>query len=203
MEIRELSVWNNLAITILNEFDKKNRGDIYWKRRFKCGSIFVWVENEIPVACLGVIRRANGSLGLSVWYVREERRKYAIRFLKLVLKELGSKRIVNSSPNPTALKVFKRFCGFQHTIEYLGLPKKMIGSLLPESDCVYFGNRFSVCWGPRVGLLTLVGLMIVHRRIFLYISPNEQDLLVLKNINVLHNSKYDKFPSCVEGDIFE
>ena len=123
VEVIKNSQYHNLVIDfILEQYDTKNRGRDFWLERFNksnLGKIGYTLEiNSKIVGFIGLLY-SNNLVGLSTWYVIESYRNYSVPFLSKVFNNLKKYPLVNSSPNPNALKKFKKLYRFNHNMNML------------------------------------------------------------------------------------
>jgi len=206
LKVLKKSKLYDYAIDLLsNKYDWKNRGKEYWKKRFNKNQLdfigyILKIDNKY-VGFLGVIGSLE-KIGLSVWFVKENYRKYSISFLSNSLHQLNEKSVINSSPNPTALKVFLKMKGFKLENEYIGIPKKILG-FSSKTGNIYYGNKINVYFDKNVSLIDLIYLTLKKRKLTLALYNDPKTLVLKKKINVLYkNIKYN-FPLSIYGDIFE
>lgn len=196
-----------IAIELLSShYDIKNRGEQYWTKRFKNSELshigyLLKIENKY-VGFIGVIG-SEITIGLSVWFVKKRYRKYSLSFLLKTIDDIGNIPIINSSPNPTALKVFKKIKGFDYNNEFVGLPKKIFGYSKISNEYLFKGNKFNVIYDKNVSLIDLIISSIKHKKICLGLFKNTNGMLLLKKINTLHKNIDYKFPLSIYGDIYE
>lgn len=191
---------------LVKHYDVKNRGQEYWIKRFsKLEPSYVGYLLDIDskyVGFIGVIS-SEAIFGLSVWYVRESYRNYSVAFMLKAIDDIGNAPIVNSSPNPTALKVFKRIKGFRCNEEFVGLPKRIFGYSNSAEDTLYRGNKYNVVYDKKVSLIDLVVISVKYKKICLALLGSEPEMLISKKINVLYKNISYKFPLSIYGDIYE
>jgi hypothetical protein len=196
-----------IAIELLcSHYDIKNRGEQYWTKRFKNSELshigyLLKIDNKY-VGFIGVIG-SKITIGLSVWFVKTRYRKYSLSFLLNTIDDIGNIKIINSSPNPTALKVFKRIKGFDFNNEFVGLPKKIFGYSKISSEYLYKGNKFNVIYDKNVSLIDLIINSIKYKKICLGLFRNTNRMFLSKKINVLFKNINYKFPLSIYGDIYE
>ena len=196
-----------IAIELLcNHYDIKNRGELYWSKRFENSQLkhigyLLKIDNEY-VGFIGVIG-SESIIGLSVWFVKKSYRKYSLSFLLKTVDDIGNIQIINSSPNPTALRIFKRIKGFDFNNEFVGLPKKIFGYSKMSNEYLYEGNRFNVIYYENVTLLDLIIISIKYKKVCLGLFKNTNRMLLFKKINILHKNINYKFPLSIYGDIYE
>ena len=119
------------------------------------------------------------------------------------IDDIGNIPIINSSPNPTALKVFKRIKGFDYNNEFVGLPKKIFGYSKISNEYLFKGNKFNVIYDKNVSLIDLIISSIKNKKICLGLFKNTNRMLLLKKINILYKNINYKFPLSIYGDIYE
>lgn len=195
------------AIDLLaNNYDWKNRGKEYWIRRYEKNKLdFIGYILKIDlknVGFVGFVGNEN-TIGLSVWYVDQSYRKFSLSFIQKVMFFEKNRSIVNSSPNPVALKVFTQLFKFQIKHEFIGLPKKLIAFSNPSKDNIYFGDKLNVCFDKNVSIIYLIYLTIKHKRLCLGLFHDSSLLILKKKINVLFKNMNYEFPTSIKGDVYE
>tara|TARA_Y100001958_G_C21248633_1_gene581695 strand:- start:6553 stop:7185 length:633 start_codon:yes stop_codon:yes gene_type:complete len=207
IKVYKNSKYYNIAINILKDkYDKKKRGEQYWKKRYQKSKLnyigfLLKVESEF-VGFLGFLGNKK-IIGLSVWYVEPKYRKYSILFVSEVLIYEKNKSIVNSSPNPTALKVFKTLFKFNFKLEYIGLPRNIFGVSKIDYNQMYFGEKLIVNYNENISLIQLIYLTLRYKKICLALVKNSNSLFLKKNINILYRNISYHFPMSVNGDVYE
>ena len=197
----------NDALNILTyRYDWKKRGKKYWNKRYsKNKSEYIGYLLSIEKKYVGFIGFLGDSkiIGLSVWYVDPEYRKYSISFISKVLENESKKTIINSSPNSTAFKIFKNLFGFEFENEYIGVPKKILNFTKIDNNHIYFGEKLNVCYDKNVSLITLVFLTLKYKKLCLALVKNINVLIFKKKINILFKNTSYNFPLSIKGDVYE
>lgn len=170
--LKKSKLFDSAIELLANDYDWKNRGKEYWKKRFEKNQIdfigyILKIDNKY-VGFLGVIGSLE-KIGLSVWFVKENYRKHSISFLSNSLHQLNEKSVINSSPNPTALKVFLKMKGFNLEHEYFGIPKKILG-FSSKTGNIYCGNKINVYFDKNVSLVDLIYLTLKKRKLTLALN---------------------------------
>ena len=191
---------------LINKYDKKNRGREFWISRFEKSEsnrigFLLEIDSKL-VGFLGLIK-SNNIIGLSTWFVDESYRKHSMTFLSKIMNIIDKKKIINSSPNPIALKIFHKLYKFNLDNEFIGLPKKIFGFSKSYSKKFYFGKKINVCYDNKISILALVFYTIKFRKICVSLTNNNNKLLINKKINVLSKNIKYFFPLSIYGDIFE
>lgn len=207
VEVIKNSQYHNLVIDfILEQYDTKNRGRDFWLERFNKSNLekigYTLEINSQIVGFIGLLY-SNNLVGLSTWYVIESYRNYSVPFLSKVLNNLKKYPLVNSSPNPNALKIFTKLYRFNHNIEYVGFPKLIFGFSNAFNNYFYFGKRLNVCFHKDISLFALIYFSIKYKKICLGLNDNKKKLIFGKKINVLCKNINYSFPLSFYGDIFE
>ena len=207
IEVKKESAFYEEAIVFLTEkYDKKNRGRKFWINRFnKSESNRIGFLLEIDsklVGFLGFIE-SNNMIGLSVWFVEKSYRKNSISFLSEVMNVISKNKIINSSPNPIALKIFHKLYRFNLDCEFIGLPKNIFSFPNSYSPKLYFGDRINVCYDNNISILGLIFFTIRFKKLCVALSNDKKKLLINKKINVLSKNIKYSFPLSIYGDIYE
>jgi hypothetical protein len=210
MEVLKVLKKSNLydyAIDILsNKYDWKNRGKEYWKKRYNKNQLdfigyILKIDNKY-VGFVGFVGNKD-TIGLSVWYVDKSYRKFSLSFITKVMLFEKNRQIVNSSPNPVALKVFIQLFKFKMKHEFIGLPKKLFTFSTPSLNKVYFGEKLNVCYDKKVSIIHLIYLSLRYNKLCLGLYRDSSSLIVKKKINVLFKNMDYIFPTSIKGDIYE
>jgi len=200
---RDSDLYSAVIELLINDYDYKNRGREYWVSRYE-SSVLDYIGYSLIIGgkvtgFLGVI--GGGSIvGMSVWFVKPDFRSYSIKFLAGVL-ELIDEPVINSSPNPIALKLFKKL-GFSHNCEFIGIPWKFFGFKKLKNYHIYSGRKLGVV----VGQISLIGLLILsisRKKIHLKLHSKPDVFLFSKKVNVLNRGMIYSFPMSLYGDIYE
>ena len=207
IEIRKRGPFYEDTLDLLNnKFDKKNRGRDFFINRFERSKserigYSLQIDSQI-IGFIGLIE-SNNMIGLSTWFVIEKYRKYSMSFLSKVMNIIKDKKIVNSSPNPIALKIFKKLYNFNLNNEFIGLPKKILG--LPKSSSlkINFGEKINVCYGDNISLFTVLFFIFKYKKICVALTDDKNKLFLAKKINVLFKNVKYFFPLSVYGDIYD
>ena len=172
-----------VSIKILNEkYDYKNRNSNFWVERYSKTKLdyigfLLKIENTYA-GFLGVIGSSD-RVGLSVWYVDPVFRKYSLTFLIKSINMLGTKSIINSSPNSTALKIFLKMKGFRLENEYVGIPKKIFGGFSSNKN-IYEGKRINVLYSKNPSIYDIVYLTLKNKKLTLALTPSSNSLFYKK-----------------------
>ena len=198
---------HDIAINMVaNNYDSKNRGENYWFNRFDKTELdyigYLLVLNNNYIGFMGVIG-SKEIIGLSVWYVELSQRKFSLPFVSLVMKDLSKNAVVNSSPNPIALKIFSKLYGFVHIKEYVGIPKSFFGFSKKKMSKLHIGNKINVCYSDNISIIELFFISLRHRKICVALVKNPKLLIKSKTINVLYRNLEYSFPLSIKGDIYE
>ena len=207
IEVRKEELFFGKAIDLLtNKYDTKNRGRKFWINRFdksKSNRIGYLLEIDSKlVGFLGLIESKN-IIALSVWFVETSYRKYSMTFLSKVMRVIDKNKIVNSSPNPIALKIFNNLYKFNLNNEFIGLPKNIFSFSKSYSKNIYFGKRINVCYDKDISMFALFYFTIKFKKFCVALTNNKNKLLINKKINVLSKNIKYFFPLSIHGDVFE
>ena len=115
---------------------------------------------------------------------------------------LGDKSIINSSPNPTALKIFLKMKGFKLENEYVGIPKKIFSGFSSYKN-IYIGKRINVLYSKNPSIYDIVYLTLKTKKLTLALSTSANSLFYKKKINIIFKNIDYNFPLSIYGDIFE
>ena len=203
---KEQKLYDDCMSFLAEKYDKKNRGIGFWKKRFENKTknrigYALYLESNL-VGFIGLIE-SEDMLALSSWFVLDEYRKYSMDFLRNVMSNIENEKIVNSSPNPIAFKIFHKLYKFNFNIEYVGLPKKIFGYSKSYFNNFYFGKRINICYDNKVSLLALIFFTFRYKKLCLSLKQNKGKFFFQKKINVLHKNINYFFPLSIYGDIFE
>lgn len=207
IEVKKRGALYEEAIDLLiNMYDKKNRSRKFWISRFEKSEsnrigFLLEIDSKL-VGFLGLIE-SNNMIGLSTWFVEESYRKHSMTFLSEIMNIIDKNKIINSSPNPIALKIFHKLYKFNLDNEFIGLPKKIFGFSNSYSKKIYFGKKINVCYDNTISIFALIFFTIKFRKICLSLNSNNNKLLINKKINVLSKNIKYFFPLSIYGDIFE
>ena len=174
MEVIEVTKTNNFynnALDLLSDkYDKKNRGRKYWIDRYdKCKSERIGYLLRIDLKFVGFLGLIGSEdiIGLSVFYVDKSFRNYSIPFLSIILNKLKKKAIINSSPNPIALKLFDKLYRFNLNNEFIGIPNRFFGFSQSFLNSFYFGKKLNVCYDNNFSIVALIYFTIKYKKICL------------------------------------
>lgn len=192
-------------VLLVEKYDYKNRGPEFWNKRFLYSSRlsiigFILVVDDVDCGFIGLIGDAD-IIGLSVWYVQPEFRKYSIDFLNTVLTRLNG-LVINSSANPIATRVFLNL-GFSRKIEYFGIPRRFFGWQELSRIRIYYGAKYFCVIDNNISLLQLGYLIIKNFKLGLLLSNDISKVIVIKEIQVLFKGGNYFFPLSVHGDRYE
>ena len=191
---------------LMIEYDKGKRDYKFWFNRFiksksnRIGYALI-LENEI-VGFLGTISRDNERTGLSVWFVKSEWRNFSISFLTKTLDLLKNEPLINSSPNPLALKIFRRLDGFELNFEFIGIPRKIFSISRPQAT-LFKGAKINLLCGTDITIFYLMFLSLINLKLHLELRQEKKHFFIHKKINVLYKNIQYQFPLSVYGDIIE
>lgn len=191
---------------LMFEYDKGKRNYQFWQNRFlksksdRIGYALI-IENKIE-GFLGTISRDNEITGLSVWFVKYEWRNLSISFLIRCLELLKDEPIINSSPNPLALKIFSKLKGFNLKFEFIGIPNKIFTLSKPKAT-LFHGTKVNLICGNNISILYLFYLSLRKLKLHLELRPEKDYFILSKKINVLHRNIQYQFPLSIYGDIIE
>lgn len=208
IEVKKEAAFYDEAIVLLTEkYDKiKNRGRKFWISRFEKGEsnrigFLLEIDSKL-VGFLGLIE-SNNMIALSTWFVENPYRKYSMTFLSEVMNIISDNKIINSSPNPIALKIFHKLYRFNLDNEFIGLPKNIFSFSNSFSKKLYFGNRINVCYDNNISIFALIFFTIKFKKLCVALTNNKNKLLINQKINVLSKNIEYFFPLSIHGDIFE
>ena len=118
IEVKKRGAFYEETIDLLiHKFDKKNRSRKFWINRFeRSESNRIGYSLKIGLKIVGFIGliESNKMIALSTWFVDDPFRKHSMSFLSKVMSIIKDKKIVNSSPNPIALKIFKKLINLDY-----------------------------------------------------------------------------------------
>lgn len=200
---RDSDLYSAVIELLINDYDFKNRGRDYWVSRYESSALdyigYSLIIGGKVTGFLGVI--GGGSIvGMSVWFVKPDFRRHSIKFLVGVL-ELIDEPVINSSPNPVALKLFKKL-GFSHNLEFIGIPRKLFGFKKRKNYQIYAGSKLGVVVG-QISIIELLFLSISNKKIYLKLHDKPEVFLFSKKVNVLSRGMSYSFPMSLYGDIYE
>mgnify|MGYP001201448752 FL=1 len=191
---------------LIKKYDKKNRSREFWINRFeRSESNRIGYLLEINLELVGFIGliESNNMIGLSTWFVDGTYRKHSMSFLSRVMSSLKESKIVNSSPNPIALKIFQKLYSFTLNNEFIGLPKKILGFSKSYTRKIHFGEKINVCYDGHISLFAILFFTVKYKKICVALTNNKSKLFLNKKINVLSKNINYYFPLSIHGDIFE
>ena len=202
---RDEGSFASARVLLVENYDYKNRGSEFWNKRFLYNSRlstigFILVVDGVDCGFIGLIGNTD-IVGLSVWYVQPEYRKYSIDFLNMVLARLNG-LVVNSSANSIATRVFMGL-GFSRKIEYFGIPRRLFGWQKLSLIRIYYGAKYFCVIDNNISLLQLAYLIIKNLKLGLILSNEISKVIVIKEIHVLFKGGDYFFPLSIYGDRYE
>ncbi len=207
IEVRKGTVLFKEAINLLlNKYDRKNRSREFWISRFeRSESIRIGYLLEVQLELVGFIGliESRNIVGLSTWFVDVTYRKFSLSFLSVVMNNIKERKIVNSSPNPIALKIFQKLYNFNLNFEFIGLPRKIFGFSNSSKDKIYFGKKINVCYENNISIFSILYFTFRYKKLCVALTESKNKLFFYKKINVLSKNIKYQFPLSICGDIYE